>query len=95
MTQINKMFHTTLEERNIATNAKLDQLMNRISKLNRDFEEEKTNILRYIDERGAELTRMLNEFRVRTLPYTPPWFYDRDRMSSTKTGSSVWKEKRH
>ena len=37
--------------------------MHRITKLNKDFDDEKENILRYIDERGLELTRMLNEFK--------------------------------
>lgn len=64
MTSINKIFNHALEERSVATSAKLDQLMHRITKLNKDFEDEKAEILKYIDDRGLELTRMLNEFKV-------------------------------
>lgn len=42
----------------------MDQLTTRITKLNQDFTDEKTAILNQIDEKGQELARMLNEFKV-------------------------------
>lgn len=63
LSTINKTFNSALEERSSITANRLDMLMNRITKLNKDFDDEKASILRYIDERGMELTRMLNEFK--------------------------------
>lgn len=63
LSALNNTFQYALEERSAATSAKIDTLNNRITKLNKDFEEEKIAVLNYIDERGLELTRMLNEFR--------------------------------
>ena len=63
LSTINKTFNNALEERSVITANKLDALMHRITKLNKDFDDEKESILRYIDERGLELTRMLNEFK--------------------------------
>ena len=43
---------------------KLDVLDNRITDLGEHFEREKASILQQIDERGRELTDMLNKFKV-------------------------------
>ena len=64
MTAADKAFHATLEERNRATNERLDAVNTRITELDLKFEREKAEILRYVDERGAELTRLLNQFKV-------------------------------
>ena len=48
---------------NEATHVRLDVLNTRITELDEKFEREKAEILRYVDERGAELTRMLNQFK--------------------------------
>lgn len=63
LSSINKLFQSALEERSGATAARLDALMSRISRLNKDFEDEKLLILKYIDDRGLELTKLLNEFK--------------------------------
>jgi hypothetical protein len=41
----------------------LDQLSNRIDRLDERFETEKALILKTIDERGDELRRMLEKFK--------------------------------
>jgi chaperonin cofactor prefoldin len=64
MTAANIAFTTTLKERNEATHIRLDAVNTRITELDEKFEREKAEILRYVDERGAELTRMLNQFKV-------------------------------
>jgi chaperonin cofactor prefoldin len=64
MTVANKAFTTTLHERNEATNLRLTAINTRITELDEKFEKEKEEILLYVDERGAELTRMLNQFKV-------------------------------
>jgi len=63
LSDLDKVFHTTLEERNVATAKRLDEIHERITVLDDKFEREKAEILRYIDERGEELARMLNQFR--------------------------------
>jgi hypothetical protein len=45
----------------------LDELNSRIDNLDSKFEKEKKEILEYIDERGKELTAMLNAFKVRDI----------------------------
>lgn len=64
MTDLNKTFHDKLEERTITTNKKLDELNERITNLDLYFEQQKKDILKYIDDRGEELTKLLNKFKV-------------------------------
>ena len=63
LSELDNTFHISLEERNIATSNKLDDVHERITLLDEKFEREKAYILRYIDEKGEELARMLNQFR--------------------------------
>jgi hypothetical protein len=62
---LNETFHSTLDARNQATGKRLDELNQRITDLDTKFETEKAEILRVIEERGRELARMLNEFKVK------------------------------
>lgn len=41
----------------------MDELNERITNLNSYFEEQKASILKYIDDRGEELTNLLNKFK--------------------------------
>jgi hypothetical protein len=50
----------------------LEVLENRITALGEHFEAEKASILTYIEERGRELTKMLNEFKVRYIYLDAP-----------------------
>lgn len=61
--ELNRSFHATLEERTATTTKRLDTLAESITVLDERFEQEKALILRQIDERGAELARLLNEFK--------------------------------
>ena len=62
---INTNFHDAIEERDERSRKKLEVLENRITALGEHFETEKATILTYIEERGRELTKMLNEFKAR------------------------------
>ena len=62
---MNRNFHDALEERDEKAHKKLEVLEERITALGEHFEEEKVTILKQIEERGQELARMLNEFKVR------------------------------
>lgn len=64
MSQLNSSFQETLDTRTTATNKKLDELNKRITDLDLHFENQKKEILKYIDDRGEELTRLLNQFKV-------------------------------
>ncbi len=57
--------------------------MARITKLNKDFDDDKAAILRYIDERGLELTRMLNEFKAE---------FEKDRKERLEREASMIKQ---
>ena len=62
--KMNNNFHNALEERDEKAKKKLSILEDRITALGEHFEEEKVSILQQIEERGRELARMLNEFKV-------------------------------
>ena len=64
LTQLNDSFQDTLDKRKSETNRRLDQLNQRITDLDTHFENQKKEILQYIDDRGAELTKLLNQFKV-------------------------------
>jgi len=64
MTKLNKDFRETIEHRKTETYTRLDELNQRITDLDKKFEEEKIAILKEVDERGQELTRLLNQFKV-------------------------------
>lgn len=69
MTILNTDFRATLEDRKEKTYVRLDELNQRITDLDVKFEEEKIAILKYVDDRGEELTKLLNQFKVfYTLP---------------------------
>lgn len=63
---MNRNFHDALEERDEKAHKKLEVLEDKITALGEHFEEEKVTILKQIEERGQELARMLNEFKVGT-----------------------------
>jgi hypothetical protein len=63
LSELNRTFHATLEERTVKTTKRLDGLEESITVLGDRFEQEKALILRQIDERGQELARLLNEFK--------------------------------
>lgn len=67
MTNASKTFHNALDERNESTSRRLDQLSDRISTLEERFDREKAEILATIEERGRELKRMLNLFKVKIM----------------------------
>lgn len=64
LSNINQQFHDTLSKRKEETEQKLDALNKRITDLDKYFEEQKAAILKYIDDRGEELTKLLNQFKV-------------------------------
>eukprot|EP01036_Dinobryon_divergens_P031649 gene31649-41086_t len=63
LSQLNATFQDTLDKRKTETNRRLDQLNQRITDLDTHFENQKREILQYIDDRGAELTKLLNQFK--------------------------------
>lgn len=69
LSNINQQFHETLDKRKQDTEIKLEALNQRITDLDKYFEEQKASILKYIDDRGEELTRLLNQFKVRYCNY--------------------------
>lgn len=64
LSNINQQFHDTLSKRKEETEQKLEVLNKRITDLDKYFEEQKAAILKYIDDRGEELTKLLNQFKV-------------------------------
>ncbi len=64
LTQLNTTVHENLEKRKTHTDNRLDELNTRITNLEAHFEDEKRTILKYVDDRGAELTALLNKFKV-------------------------------
>lgn len=62
---MNKKFHTALETRDERARKRLEELDGRITELGQYFESEKRTILKQIEERGEELARMLQKFKVR------------------------------
>jgi hypothetical protein len=64
LTQLNTTVHDNLEKRKVHTDIRLDELNTRITNLEAHFEDEKRTILKYVDDRGAELTALLNKFKV-------------------------------
>lgn len=52
-----------LELRKNETYQKLEQLNERLTNMDMYFEDEKHRILKYIDDRGAELAALLNKFK--------------------------------
>lgn len=63
LTSVNQGFHETLAKRKDETEEKLAALNQRITDLDKYFEEQKLEILKYIDDRGEELTKLLNQFK--------------------------------
>ncbi len=64
LTNLNKDFQEAITTRKDATDKRLDELHQRITDLNSYFEEQKAAILKYVDDRGEELTKLLNKFKV-------------------------------
>jgi gas vesicle protein len=60
---LNQEFQETIKKRKEETDIRLDELNHRITDLDKYFEEQKTVILKYVDDRGEELTQMLNKFK--------------------------------
>ncbi len=54
-------FHTLLTKRKRETDQSIDQLNQRIINLQQYFDEQKAAILKYVDDRGEELTRLLSK----------------------------------
>jgi hypothetical protein len=65
LNSLNVKFRDILEEKTASTMEKLEVLDHRITDLGEHFEREKASILQQIDDRGRELTEMLNKFKVR------------------------------
>jgi hypothetical protein len=63
LTNVNQGFRETLAKRKDETEEKLAALNQRITDLDKYFEEQKLEILKYIDDRGEELTKLLNQFK--------------------------------
>jgi len=63
LSELNRSFHATLEERTVQTTQRLEVLEENITALDVRFEKEKAMILQEIDDRGRELARLLNEFK--------------------------------
>ena len=63
MTDLNRKIHETLELRKTETYHRLDKLSERISNMDMYFEDEKMKILKYIDDRGEELSKLLHRFK--------------------------------
>lgn len=83
LTAANKAFHTSLDERNEATSNRLDSLHKRITDLDERLDREKADILREIDDRGRELTRMLNLFKEE---------FDQDRVLRLEREARITKQ---
>uniref|UniRef100_A0A7S3M234 SF-assemblin n=1 Tax=Spumella elongata TaxID=89044 RepID=A0A7S3M234_9STRA len=63
LSNLNVKFHETLEKRKEETYHRLERLNERISNMDMYFEDEKAKILKYIDDRGEELARLLYKFK--------------------------------
>lgn len=63
LTIVNKSFHETLATRKTETDRRLDELNERITDLNTYFEEQKAVIIKYVDDKGEELNKLLNKFK--------------------------------
>jgi len=63
LTDLNRKIHETLELRKTETYHRLDKLSERISNMDMYFEDEKMKILKYIDDRGEELSKLLHRFK--------------------------------
>lgn len=104
MSNINQQFHDTLNKRKEETEQKLEALNKRITDLDKYFEEQKAAILKYIDDRGEELTKLLNQFKViRGVPshlhvcdshFECFFVFVFQRPNSKRIAVCVWKEKR-
>ncbi|RYH06623.1 hypothetical protein EON65_42650 [archaeon] len=53
-----------LAKRKEDTDQKIEALNQRITGVQAYFEEQKAAVLKYVDDRGEELTRLLNQFKV-------------------------------
>mmetsp|Transcript_33323 Transcript_33323/g.55954 ORF Transcript_33323/g.55954 Transcript_33323/m.55954 type:complete len:258 (+) Transcript_33323:118-891(+) len=60
---LNVKFHKKLEERKEATYARLEKTNERITNMEMYFEDQKQKILKYIDDRGEELAKLLYKFK--------------------------------
>jgi len=67
LSNLNVKFHETLEKRKEETYLRLERLNERISNMDMYFEDQKAKILKYIDDRGEELAKLLYKFKVRPL----------------------------
>ena len=63
MSILNVKFHETLEKRKEETYLRLEKLNERISNMDMYFEDQKCKILKYIDDRGEELAKLLYKFK--------------------------------
>eukprot|EP01031_Cornospumella_fuschlensis_P041753 gene41753-50959_t len=61
--KLNKDFHTLLAKRKEDTDQKIEALNQRITNVQAYFEEQKAAVLKYVDDRGEELTKLLNQFK--------------------------------
>eukprot|EP01035_Chromulina_nebulosa_P020952 gene20952-27155_t len=60
---LNKTFHSTLNERSTKTNARIDEVNDRITTLDLRLTKEKEEIIKQIDAQGETLRKLLNEFK--------------------------------
>lgn len=67
MSTLNTKFQDTIVKRKEETYVRLERLNERISNMDMYFEDEKQKILKYIDDRGEELARLLYKFKVQLL----------------------------
>ena len=65
LTKLDKQFHDLLDKRKEETYQRLEKLNERITNMDMYFEDQKAKILKYIDDRGEELARLLYKFKVR------------------------------
>lgn len=61
---MNAKFQDTIAKRKEETYERLERLNERITNMDMYFEDEKMKILKYIDDRGEELARLLYKFKV-------------------------------
>ena len=66
LSTLNITFKNTIEQRKEETYKRLEKLNERISNMDMYFEDEKCRILKYIDDRGEELSKLLYKFKVTT-----------------------------
>jgi hypothetical protein len=61
---LDSSFKEALQERNVAVNKRIDDVNERITKLDERLQIEKSEILQQIDDQGIALNKLLVEFKV-------------------------------